>query len=181
MIGMRKMSKKRICLTVLLSFLCVSFLSSQSLVELAKKEKERRAKLKGKTTVVVTNASLRQVKKTPAVTIHQPLFLEEEPVETPSAPAEVQEEAPPAPEETPAEEVIVDLTSLEDNVRKAEEYVGLLTLKMNGLWQEFYSLDDMTSRDQIQQEISTTYLQLQKAQQDAENARNELDQARRRR
>jgi hypothetical protein len=43
-------------------FMCASFLSAQTLVETAKKEKERRAALKaqGKESVVVTNADLRK-------------------------------------------------------------------------------------------------------------------------
>jgi hypothetical protein len=48
-------------------FACVSLLSSQSLVEIAKKEKERRAALraKGKTSVVVTNADLKKQTRLP--------------------------------------------------------------------------------------------------------------------
>jgi len=47
----------------------VALLSAQSLVELAKKEKERRAKLKKKSSVVVTNADLARIKKKPAVEV----------------------------------------------------------------------------------------------------------------
>ncbi|GAF97333.1 unnamed protein product, partial [marine sediment metagenome] len=47
---------------------------SQSLVELAKKEKERREKLKGKKTIVVTNYDLKKVKKKPAVSTRQPVL-----------------------------------------------------------------------------------------------------------
>jgi hypothetical protein len=53
--------------------------------------------------------------------------------------------------------------------------VDLLTMKMNGLWQEFYSLDDMTARDRIQQQISENYEKLLKAQQDEVAAKEELD------
>lgn len=51
------MMKKSIFLTVVL-FLSCSLLLSQSLVEAAKKEKERRAQLKKKSDVIVTNANL---------------------------------------------------------------------------------------------------------------------------
>jgi aspartate oxidase len=57
--------------------------------------------------------------------------------------------------------------------------VALLTLKMNALWQEFYSMDDMTPRDHIQRQISETYLKLQKAQIDAEQAKKEMEEAHR--
>jgi hypothetical protein len=50
-------------------FVFSSLLVSQSLVDVAKKEQERREKLKGKNARVVTNADLKTVKKAPAVTI----------------------------------------------------------------------------------------------------------------
>ena len=52
---------------VILFLLPAALLLSQSLVEVSKKEQERRAKLKGKNVKVVTNADLKAVKKTPAV------------------------------------------------------------------------------------------------------------------
>jgi hypothetical protein len=177
----------------------VSFLSAQSLAELSKKEKERRAAAKGKTTVV-TNDDLAKVKKKPAVSAGQPAKTEEEAQaenpeavdETATPPeaenAQAQELAPGAgltpPEEAPPadqEPVLTDQefnarkTELEDQWNRAQEMVDLLTMKMNGLWQEFYSLDDMTARDRIQQQISENYEKLLKAQQDETKAREELD------
>ncbi|MCP2605249.1 hypothetical protein NLC29_03750, partial [Candidatus Aminicenantes bacterium AH-873-B07] len=63
----------------------------------------------------------------------------------------------------------------EQRWKKAKEYVELLTLKMNGLWQEFYSMDDMTSRDKIQREISETYQKLLRAQQEEARTKKELE------
>ena len=57
---------------VLLPLLLVSFLSSQSVTELSKKEKERRAAVKGKPASVVTNADLAKVKRKPAVEVAEP-------------------------------------------------------------------------------------------------------------
>ncbi|MQY61652.1 hypothetical protein GH153_07455, partial [bacterium] len=65
--------KKIITITFFLMLL-VNFLCSQSVVELAKKEKERRAKLKGKTAVVVTNNDLRNLRRGPALSIIEPAF-----------------------------------------------------------------------------------------------------------
>jgi uncharacterized membrane protein len=93
-------------------------------------------------------------------------------VDTPS------EAAPPAAEGEPTlsqEEFGRRQAELEDAWNKAQEMVELLTMKMNGLWQEFYNLDDMTSRDKIQQQISETYEKLLKTQQDEIKAREELD------
>jgi hypothetical protein len=52
---------------VLVSILSISLLFSQSLVEISKKEQERREKLKGKNVKIVTNADLQSVGKKPAV------------------------------------------------------------------------------------------------------------------
>jgi hypothetical protein len=52
---------------VFVSFLCSALLFSQSLVEIAKKEKERREQFKGKNVKVITNADLKQTTKKPAV------------------------------------------------------------------------------------------------------------------
>lgn len=53
----------------ILFLLPAMLLLSQSLVEVSKQEQERRAKLKGKNVKVITNADLKSVKKTAAVTM----------------------------------------------------------------------------------------------------------------
>ncbi len=197
---------KKISIAFFLFLFGVTFLSAQSLVEASKKEKERRAALKGKQTVV-TNEDLGKLKKKPAMTESVPEKPAEEtvtgeaegtaPAEEEQAPAEgaapgetpppaVEPPAvePPAATAPPAAEAEPALsqddfnrrkTELEDASNKAQELVDLLTMKMNGLWQEFYSLDDMTARDKIQQQISETYEKLLKTQQDATKAKEELD------
>ncbi len=197
---------KKISVAVFLFLLGVSFLSAQSLAEASKKEKERRAALKGKQTVV-TNADLGKLKKKPAMSETVPekpadeavAGEAEEAVTTEGEPAPAETAAPgetvpgenppeaveaqPAPA-PPAGEAEPSLSEAEFNKRKgeledvwnkAQEMVDLLTMKMNGLWQEFYSLDDMTARETIQKQISETYEKLLKAQQDETKAREELD------
>ncbi|MCJ7643786.1 MAG: hypothetical protein MUP28_04835 [Candidatus Aminicenantes bacterium] len=182
---------KKILAALFLPLLMVSFLSAQSLAELSKKERERRAAAKGKTTIV-TNDDLGKIKKKPAVSAGQPAKTGEENLaENPEAaeattpPEGENGQAQPAPpEEAPPagqEPVLTDQqfnarkTELEDQWNRAQEMVDLLTMKMNGLWQEFYSLDDMTARDRIQQQISENYEKLLKAQQDEAKTREELD------
>ncbi len=62
---------RRISTAIFVVLACVAILSSQSLVETAKKEKERRAalKAKGKTSVVVTNADLKKQNKLPTIAV----------------------------------------------------------------------------------------------------------------
>ncbi len=174
-----KMSAKRaislLCLPVLLS----SFLFSQSLAEIAQKERERRASLKGKKAVVVTNADLAKLKKKPALEVPAAQIATESEEEKPAEPA-----VPPAAEspnlaltgEQPAQSTTqASLADLQARWEKAREYVELLTLKMGALWQEFYSLDGMTSREAIQLAISETFIKLEKAQEDEAKARGELE------
>jgi hypothetical protein len=174
------MSGKKIKTWILLSLACTFLLSAQSLVDIAKKEKERREKLKGKESIVITNSILKNKKMEPAIVV-QPM---ESPIKEIASVSRVphkrsldniSNQALSEKDQTS----FYDVENLERKWEKANEYVALLTLKMNALWQEFYSLDDMTPRDLIQRQISETYLILQKAQKDAEAAEKELEEARR--
>jgi vacuolar-type H+-ATPase subunit D/Vma8 len=60
--------------------------------------------------------------------------------------------------------------------KKAKEYVELLTLKMNALWQQFYALTDMQTKDSIQREISDTYEKLLKAQEEETRLRQAYEE-----
>src|SRR5512136_1502996 len=68
----RLMFKKRILAFIFLPMLLGAFLHAQSVADLAKKEKERRAAIKGKPATVITNADLGKVKKKPAVEVAAP-------------------------------------------------------------------------------------------------------------
>jgi hypothetical protein len=182
------MSFKKIIVAISLPLFFTSVLSSQSLVELAKKEKERREKLKNQAKTVVTNADLSNIKRGPALTTSRQADPPErsamarsssemssqdkaEPsrAKARSSDARSQDRAEPQ-ENTPGE--------LEQKWKNTREQVGLLTTRMNGLWQEFYSMDDMSSRDNIQRNISETSLRLQKAKEEETRARKEYQQAR---
>ena len=174
-----KMRAARIFSLFLLPVFLGSLVFSQTLAEIAQKERERRASLKGKKVVVVTNADLAKMKKKPALEIAPP----EVPPETigPEAPETTppetpQAETPPPPAEPlPESAVQATLKDLQARWEKAKEYVELLTLKMSALWQEFYALDNMTTRDAIQLSISETFIKLEKAQEDEVKARQELE------
>ena len=193
------MSLKKIIVAISLPLFLTSLLSSQSLVDLAKKEKERRERLKGKKKIVITNADLKSLGKRPAVTTSRPMLPAggTERLASPSEKSLLDKAEPSkakgkvadkdkAETKRKAEAKDIDRSEpqeetpqeLEAKWKKAREYVGLLTTKMNGLWQEFYSMDDMTSREKIQREISETSLRLQKAKEDEARARGEYKQAR---
>jgi hypothetical protein len=71
MIVMMGSNFRKITTAVFVVFACVTLLSSQNLVEIAKKEKERRAALKaeGKTGIMVTNADLHKQKRLPVIAV----------------------------------------------------------------------------------------------------------------
>ena len=146
--------------------LFVNLLFSQSLVELAKKEKERRAKLKGKKAVVVTNVDLRNLRRRPALTIIEPAYYY------------VEEAIPPFPIETIEREDLEEQARLEVNWKKANESADLLTLRMNELQQRFFSFENWFDRAEMQRQIFETFQKLQKARQEAQTAKTELDRQR---
>ncbi|MFZ2054501.1 MAG: hypothetical protein WAU81_09915 [Candidatus Aminicenantales bacterium] len=173
------MSAKRLLALSFLITLLVSLLYPQTLAEIAKKERERRAKLKGRTSVVVTNADLAKMKKKPALEIPPapPELLPgntEAPEAPPSTAAEPQE--PPATTAFPPESSApADLKTLQERWEKAKEYVELLTLKMSALWQEFYGLGDAGAKEAVQQAIAETFIKLQNAQEEETQVRLELE------
>ena len=94
---MKGTSRIAACLLVL--GLSVGAATAQSLAELSKKEKERRARLKGRATAVVTNEDLKFLTKREAVTVHPAGGPPLEEVLPPTEEAPVEEaggEAPPA-------------------------------------------------------------------------------------
>lgn len=189
------MRKINLLALLFLPLLLVSFLQSQSLTDLAKKEKERRAALKGKATTITT-ADLAKVKKRPAV---EPGSQEQAAEEgaAQAGQAEVksgQEGAPPATaeqaaqaakpvEETPpgekaaptAQDIQKKQNELAEIAQQKAEMVDLLTTKMNALYQQFYGLDNLKSREMVQLQISDTYDKLLKAEADSTKAKKDLE------
>ena len=189
------MRKIKLLASLFLPLLLVSFLQSQSLADLAKKEKERRAALKGKATTITT-ADLAKVKKRPAV---EPGSQEQAAEEgaAQAGQAEVksgQEGAPPVAGEqaaqaakpvegTPpgdkpaptAQDIQKKQNELAEIAQQKADMVDLLTTKMNALYQQFYGLDNLKSREMVQLQISDTYDKLLKAEADSAKAKKDLE------
>lgn len=172
------MGVRKIIALIFVPLFITSFLYSQSLVELAKKEKERRAKLKEKSTKVITNADLTRLRKKPAVTAASTSLIESK--RPPTAPPPKSTISAQASVSADKKEAGKEMTLIEAQQKweKAKEYVELLTLKINGLWQKFYSFRDWTLRDSIQRDMNETFLKLQKAKADEAKAKKELDRLR---
>jgi len=188
------MTVKKSLVFACLPLILASFLSAQSVTELAKKEKERRAAVKGKPGAVITNADLAKMKKKPAVEVAQT----EKPAEEAQAGAEAgqpgaQPAAKPGTEDktadqkapqqpAPADQSVMAekdfkarMAELAQKAQDAQDMIDLLTLKMNALWQDFYNLSDVKARDYTQFQISETYDKLTKAEADAAKAKKDLD------
>jgi hypothetical protein len=194
------MFNKKLLAFVVLPFVLSSFIFSQSVTELSKKEKERRAAVKGKPTSVITNADLAKVKRKPAVEVAEPEKTATEAQaagETAAPPGQEGAQTPPAgqaaPAQKPAEQKPAEqpssadqpamsekdfkarLAELATKAQEAQEMIDLLTLKINSLWQEFYNMGDVKSREYTQFQISETYDKLTKAEAAAVKAKKELD------
>ncbi len=181
-------------------FLCVFLANAagaQSVAELARRQKARRAALKGKPAAVITNKDLAKVKRTPALVVQTPVEITAENVEeavpaaeggetATGAPAEATAQAagtapatqPAAPAETGAlteQQYKEKRDALAAAAARVQEYADLLQLRLGQLWQQYYNLDDMAPKDAVQAQISEVYTKMQQAQADALKAKTELE------
>lgn len=167
-----------------LPLICAAFLSSQDLVELAKKEKARRAQQQEKKTTVVTNKDLKRVQVRSSVSSRATTVSEPETSITTirSSQAKPAGEADPG---TPAIRVTVESNvnqaegfpeiSPEEKWRRANNRVGHLSLKLTQLGQLFYNAATAELKAQIQSQIDSTSRELEEAKMEAEKLKAELD------
>jgi hypothetical protein len=171
------MGTNRFVAAVIIPFICVAFLSSQSLVEVAKKEKERRTKIKKKSTKVVTNSDLKKRNKRSSVKASPGRTNEAKETKQESKTSPEIKQKNLQPEKDILKDESANIERLELKLKKADELVELLLQNMNDLWQKYNNPGDMTPKDRVQSEIAKTYLMLQKAQQDAAKVKKEWDAA----
>lgn len=180
------MKLKKIIIGISLPLLLSSILLSQSIVEVAKKERERRARLKGLNAVVVTNADLGKVRKRVALDTSRIVIPPS--ASTPPGRSTDVDTAEPAPSKPGLRNPNIDtqepgqssVEQAEADYYKAREYTQLLTVKLRGLWQDYYNMDDMTDRNLIQKQIAETSLQIEQAQKDEAIAKKAMEDAQRR-
>lgn len=161
-----------------LIFLCFSsWVWSQSLVELSKKEKERRAKVKQKTSIVITNVDLLKKKSTPALESKADKSTNSAPTEAEA----VKEDGAKEPEKIEPEAINqideASVAELKDNWDRSEEFVSLLALRIRELLQKFYSTGDIKLKEDLQKQMNEISLQLEKAEKEAEKAQEEYELA----
>lgn len=180
------MKLKKIVIGISLALFLSSLLFSQNIVEVARKERERRARLKGMKAVVVTNADLGKVRKRPAMDTSR-IVVPRSAMAPPDRSIDL-DTAEPAPSQRVQRKPNIDtqepeqssVEQAEADFYKAREYTQLLNVKLRGLWSELYSMDDMTDRSSIQKQIAETSLQIEKAQRDEALAKRKMEDAQRR-
>ncbi len=168
---------KKFCFSGLILVCFTSWAFSQSLVELSKKEKERRAKITQKKINPITNVDLIKKKLTPAMV--SMLSKKIAPGQTDSL--ENTEDESAEPKESEEENTVqIDeaaVAQLGASWNKSEESVSLLSLRVRALLQEFYSTGDAQLKEDIQRQLNAISLQLEEAKKDAEKAKEEYELA----
>jgi len=178
---------------IFLAVLCfAALLGAQSVVDLAKREKERREGLKGRHAVVVKNIDLLRVQKLPAVEVIIPdtaageeTLGEAQDVDPATISSDADQAVPPSGSEAPPVRQIVPPVAadgstlmgsgesvnqassgetLEVQFKAAADLVDLLTLKLSALRQQYEFQDAMVPGTVIQEQIVDTNQRLIKAQ-----------------
>lgn len=155
-------------------------LGAQSLVELAKREKERRTQYRGRHAAVITARELALVKKTGGVVITLPESWpgDETGAEPGSetagaaydgglvtAPSDPGTAGEPGPAAEPAEEPLPDgAEALADQLRAVDELVESLTAEMNALRQRYESQNGMVPGTVILEQMEETNRRLTRVQ-----------------
>ncbi len=179
-------SGKKALALLILTAAAFSGIFGQSAVDAAKKEKERRAKLKGAPVVVVTNADLARNRKKPSLGRAKPESSAEAEAAAPGE-TEAATKAPtaiPAPASGPENKPIRSEALNQSEERRAElqsrydrakERTELLNLKMVALNQQLTTFNSMTPKEVVQKAISETYTKLLEAQAEETKAKEELE------
>jgi len=178
-------------------------LGAQSVVELAKREKERRESLKGRQAAVVKNHDLLKVKKLPAIEVAIPVqegsegaLAEDQGADAAALSSDEAQSVPPSGSGAPSSRRITPRVAaagptlmgdgaaanpsasgvtLNAQLKAAEELVDLLTTKMNALRQQFEFQDAMVPGSVIQEQMVETNQRLVKAQAQQARIQAELE------
>ena len=154
------------------------FAFSQTLADLAKKEKARREQIKSQERVI-TNQDAAKFKATGAMTLT---------VQTESVPPKTAPEKEAAPKaDKPASEEAVDfqgrpesfwrqtIADARDKVRNLENEGNVLILRLNDLQNRFYRESDGFNQQNIQREISKTIYEQDQNKEKLANAKSQLE------
>lgn len=185
--------KKILVVTIFVAL--VGSLYGQSINDLARQEKARRAALKGNRAKVVTNVDLAAVRKTPAVIVVNPDSAEE------SNPAgitgqdssglasggagdtsgavvmmpTVAKNGPVLMGNNDSSDLPASAGDAEARLKAANELIDLLSTKMNALMQEANNLNSMTPKDVLQRQIDETNRKLIRVQEEATRLKDQIE------
>jgi hypothetical protein len=175
------MIKRALSLLVLVA-VAAGLCLGQDVAAAAKKEKERRAALKSGNTVVITNATLTELRKKPSAAPVRPeggqdLGPAGNPAPISAAPGATAMAPPTGPEpESPGTPTRDQQTAdYKDRFDRAKERMDLLGLKLLSLRQQMTTFNSMESKEKVQKDFAETYQKFQQAQIDAGKAKDDLD------
>ena len=168
---------KKLFLSSLILVCLSSWASPQSLVELAKKEKERRAKVAQKKTPLIRNVDLIKKKRTPALGTQTNENIARTKTESVTNLEDENIEPKVSEAENPNEINEETVAKLEETWNGSEEYASLLAMKIRALLQEFYGTSDTKVKEDIQRQMNGISLQLEQAKKYTEKAKEEYDLA----
>jgi hypothetical protein len=173
---------KRVCLLLGVIGLAAGVCMGQDLVGAAKKEKERRDAQKSGKTVVLTNATLTELKKKPSsASIRAEGGQDLGPVGNTApvnpAPGATTAAPPTGPEpDSPGAPTREQQTAdYKDRFERAKERMDLLGLKLLSLRQQMTTFNSMESKEKVQKDFAETYQKFLQAQTDAGKAKEEMD------
>jgi hypothetical protein len=160
---------------VFLSIPCAGF--SQSLADLANKEKERRQQV-GQETKVITNEDVYHG-EIPEPAVEQPAKKQdstekESAKESPSKAASPETDEPVDFQGRPESFWRETMAEARKKVKDLENQSNVLTLKLNDLQMQFYREDDGFKREGIQREIQKTLYEQDKNKEDLAKAKDAL-------
>jgi hypothetical protein len=175
---------KRVCLLSGVLALTAALCLGQDLVGAAKKEKERRDAQKSGKTVVITNATLSELKKKPSGGSIRPQGGQDlgpagspaamNPVPGATAAVPMAGPEPESPGAPTREQLKADY---QDRFDRAKERMDLLGLKLLSLRQQMTTFNSMESKEKVQKDFAETYQKFQQAQVDVGKAQEDLDRA----
>lgn len=173
---------------VLLLVFCFGLAEAQNLVEVAKREKERRESLKGQRVLVVTNEDLAKLRKTPALVMSTGPAPDESPAtrageEDRSADSAARRIMPRISEPGPLLVGIgsADVKDLggenpEERLAQVREKIGSLISRLNMLREETLRPEAEASREILLRQIDELTAELLKAQQEEDSLKRLIEE-----
>ncbi len=173
------MRKFAVLLPIALLIACASAAYSQSLADLAKKEKERRAEVKDSKVITEEEAAKFRTSSPEPATPNQPSGAEATP-KPEGEQAKVSKEEKPAPDEPTDYQGKTEsywrktMSEARQKVKDLTNEANVITLAIADLQNKFYSMDDGFKRETLQRDLQKKYYEQDMNKENLEKAKAAL-------